>query len=639
MPKGDTTAKHNYTEASFQKLEFPESIRRRPGMYIGKLGNGKSQDDGIYVLVKEVIDNSIDEFQMGYGDKILIRVETQNDYHKVTITDNGRGIPLGVVKECASEVHGGAKFDSSVFKKAVGMNGVGIKAVNALSERFELSSWRESKQKVVIYQKGKLKSDNTIKSKMNTKSGTSVIFQPDQSLFSDYSFEEEYLEKMLFQYSCLNKGLELKLTYEKEENQKVFISKRGLLDYLMETINQSGEGDSSNGDGDILYPPIEVKAEDIELVLTHGKSYGEEIHSFVNGQNTIQGGTHVQALREGIVAGVRNFTGKNYDPSDIRGSMVCALSIRLQEPVFESQTKTKLGSTHTEPLGKGIPIRNFVGDFVKKELENYLHRNPTTAKAIEEKIILNERERKEIAGVKERARELGKKASLANRKLRDCRIHFDSRSDKKSLSTLFITEGDSASGSITQVRDAQTQAVFSLKGKPANCYGKTRKMIYENEELHLLQAALGIEDGLDNLRYNNIVIATDADVDGMHIRLLLTTFLLQYFPELIKEGHIHILETPLFRVRNNKETLYCYNNNEKEEAMKRLGGSPEITRFKGLGEISPKEFKEFIGPKMRLQPIRLGRDSHVEKIVKFCMGPNTPARTEFLCKNLNTEEI
>jgi topoisomerase-4 subunit B len=637
MPKGTTPPNHNYTESSFQKLEFPESIRRRPGMYIGKLGNGKSQDDGIYVLVKEVIDNSIDEFQMGYGTRLTIKVENYEGSHRVEINDNGRGIPLGVVKECASEVHGGAKFDSTVFKKAVGMNGVGIKAVNALSDYFELSSWRDSKERKVIYQKGKLKSDKTFKSKRETKSGTSVIFQPDGSLFSDYNFEQEYLEKMIFQYACLNKGLGLKLVYEKDENIKEFVSKRGLLDYLMETINQSSE--SSDSESDLLYPPIEIKGEDIELVLTHGKSYGEEIHSFVNGQNTIQGGTHVQALREGIVAGVRNFTGRNYDPSDIRGSIVCALSIRLQEPVFESQTKTKLGSTHTEPLGKGTPIRNFIGDFVKKELENYLHRNPTTAKAIEEKIILNERERKEIAGVKEKARELGKKASLANRKLRDCRVHFDSRNEKKSLSTLFITEGDSASGSITQVRDAQTQAVFSLKGKPANCYGKTKKMIYENEELHLLQAALGIEDGLDNLRYNNIVIATDADVDGMHIRLLLTTFLLQYFPELIKEGHVHILETPLFRVRNNKETIYCYSDSEKEQAIKKLGVSSEITRFKGLGEISPKEFKEFIGPKMRLQPIRLGRDSHVEKIVKFCMGPNTPARTEFLCRNLNTEEI
>jgi topoisomerase-4 subunit B len=439
---------------------------------------------------------------------------------------------------------------------------------------------------------------------------------------------------MLFQYACLNKDLELTLKFENSDPKK-FYSKKGLLDYLTETINESSEKEEDA----MLYPPIQIEGSDIELVLTHGKSYGEEIHSFVNGQNTIQGGTHVQALKEGIVAGIRNFTSKNYDPSDIRGSIICALSIRLQEPVFESQTKTKLGSTHTEPLGKGIPIRNFVGDFVKKELENFLHRNPSTAKAIEEKIALNERERKEIAGVKEKARELGKKANLANRKLRDCRIHFDSRNEKKSLSTLFITEGDSASGSITQVRDAQTQAVFSLKGKPANCYGKSRRMIYENEELHLLQAALGIEEGLENLRYNNIVIATDADVDGMHIRLLLTTFLLQYFPELIKEGHVYILETPLFRVRNNKETIYCYTEQERQNALKKLGTNAEITRFKGLGEISPKEFKEFIGSNMRLQPIKLGRDSHVEKTVKFCMGPNTPARTEFLCKNLNTDEI
>jgi topoisomerase-4 subunit B len=633
MPKGKSLDQHNYTEASFKKLEFPDSIRRRPGMYIGKLGNGKSQDDGIYVLIKEVIDNSIDEYQMGHGNKVGVQLINEQDQQKVRVYDNGRGIPLGIVKECASEVHGGAKFDSSVFKKSVGMNGVGIKAVNALSEYFELSSWRDQKERRVVYSKGKLKSDKTFRSKRGTKSGTEVIFAPDASLFVGYSFEEEYIEKMLFQYACLNKGLTL--DFEGEETKKDFISKRGLLDYLEETINQSSEKEGNN----VLYPPIQVGGEDIDLVLTHGRGYGEEIHSFVNGQNTIQGGTHVQALREGVVGAIRNYTGKSYDPADIRGSMICAISIRLQEPVFESQTKTKLGSTHTEPLGKGVPIRSFVGDFVKKEVENYLHRNPTTAKALEEKIILNERERKEIAGVKEKSRELGKKASLANRKLRDCKIHFDSRNDKKSMTTLFITEGDSASGSITQVRDPETQAVFSLKGKPANCFGKSRKMIYENEELHLLQAALGIEDGLENLRYNNIVIATDADVDGMHIRLLITTFLLQYFPELIKEGHVHILETPLFRVRNTKETIYCYSEDERLKALKKLGSTSEITRFKGLGEISPKEFKEFIGPKIRLEPVRLGKDSHVEKTVRFCMGPNTPERTEFLCNNLNTEEI
>jgi topoisomerase-4 subunit B len=605
-------------------------------MYIGKLGNGKSPDDGIYILTKEAVDNSIDEFQMGYGKRITIALTEEAGKQSLTVTDNGRGIPLGIVKECASQVHGGAKFDSEVFQKSVGMNGVGIKAVNALSSQFFLSSWRDGKHREVSYSKGILKSDKTTKLGKKdpnyiSSSGTRVKFTPDESLFTDYCFGEEYLEKMAFQYSCLNAGLEvvLRVGTNGSTQEKVFKSNRGLLDYLEETIEESSSGDTS-----VLYPPIHLKGEDIELCLTHGNGYGEEFHSFVNGQNTIQGGTHVAALKEAIVTAVRNYTGKNYDASDIRGSIIATLSIRLQEPVFESQTKTKLGSTHTEPLGKGIPMRNFVGDFVKKELENFLHRNNTTAKALESKIIGNERERKELAGVKEKAREMGKKASLANKKLRDCRVHFDTRNEKKSLSTLFITEGDSASGSITQVRNPELQAVFSLKGKPANCCGKGKKMIYENEELHLLQSALGIEDGIENLRYNNVVIATDADVDGMHIRLLLSTFLLQYYPELIKEGHVYILQTPLFRVRNNRETIYCYSEDEKSKAISKLGGKPEITRFKGLGEISPNEFREFIGPKIKLEPLRLSKSSHMDDVVKFFMGPNTPARQEFLCKNL-----
>jgi topoisomerase-4 subunit B len=624
-----------YDEKSFKKLEFPDSIRKRPGMYIGKLGNGKSPDDGIYILAKEAIDNSIDEFQMGYGKTITIELVENGGKQSLKVTDNGRGIPLGILKECASQVHGGAKFDSTVFQKSVGMNGVGIKAVNALSDHFHLSSWRDGKQREVSFERGVLKKDKTIKvSKKDpgfiSNSGTRVYFTPDESLFTDYAFGEEYLEKMAFQYSCLNSGLEvvLRTGNNGSTQEKRFKSQRGLLDYLEETIEES------SGDKAVLYPPIHIKGEDIDLCMTHGNGYGEEFHSFVNGQNTIQGGTHVASLKEAIVAAIRNYTGKNYDPADIRGSIIAALSIRLQEPVFESQTKTKLGSTHTEPLGKGVPMRNFVGDFVKKELENFLHRNSQTAKALEAKIIANERERKELAGVKDKAREMSKKASLANRKLRDCRIHFDSRNEKKSMSTLFITEGDSASGSITQVRDAELQAVFSLKGKPANCCGKGKKMIYENEELHLLQSALGIEEGIENLRYNNVVIATDADVDGMHIRLLLSTFLLQYYPELIKEGHVHILQTPLFRVRNNKETIYCYNEDEKEKAIKKLGGKPEITRFKGLGEISPNEFKEFIGPRIKLEPLRLAKNSHMENVVKFFMGANTPARQEFLCRNL-----
>jgi topoisomerase IV subunit B len=624
-----------YDESSYKKLEFPESIRRRPGMYIGKLGNGKSLDDGIYILAKEAIDNTIDEFQMGFGKTVEIHLEEKDGGEYLTIKDNGRGIPLGVLKECASEVHGGAKFDSEAFQKSVGMNGVGIKAVNALSEYFSLESTREGKTRKVTFERGIIKDDKKGKNDNKNYTGTTLSFRPDNSLFIDYEFIPEYLEKMAFQYACLNPGLTLvfKITRGGKTEEKSFFSKDGLIDYLNNAINESENSDK------LCYPIIHLETKDIEFCLTHGPSYGEEIHSFVNGQNTHQGGTHVAAFKEAMVAAIRDYTGKNFEPSDIRGSIIAAIAVRLQEPVFESQTKTKLGSTHTEPLGKGTPLRSFIGDFVKKELDNYLHKNPDVAKAMEAKILQNERERKDLAGIKEKAKELGKKANLANRKLRDCKVHFDSKNEDRSLSTLFITEGDSASGSITQVRDANLQAVFSLKGKPANCYGKGKRVIYENEELHLLQSALGVENDISDLRYNNIVIATDADVDGMHIRLLLGTFFLQYFPDLIREGHIYILQTPLFRIRNKKETRYCYSEEEREKALKALGATAEITRFKGLGEISPNEFKDFIGPKMKLEPLLLDKKSHMEETLKFYMGNNTPERQKFLCENLIEEAI
>jgi len=625
-----------YDESSYRKLEFPESIRRRPGMYIGKLGNGKSPDDGIYILVKEAADNSVDEFQMGHGTRLYIRLGNDGQGEWVEIEDQGRGIPLGVVKECASEVHGGAKFDSEAFQKSVGMNGVGIKAVNALSAAFELEAVRDKKFRRVDYASGVITNDKTGKWSGEKLSGTRLRFRPESGadFFPDYEFQEEYLERMAFQYSCLNPGMEV--VFERWKNGVKVLetrhkNERGLPDFLDRAI-ADGENQEK-----LCYPPIHLQTKDVEICLTHGQAYGEEIHSFVNGQNTRDGGTHVAALREGIVAAVRDFTGKNHDTQDIRGSMISAVSVRMQEPVFESQTKTKLGSSHTEPGGKGVSLRIFIGEFVRKELNNYLHKNPEVAKALEAKVLQNERERKELAGIKEKSREMAKKANLSNRKLRDCRIHFDSKHSDRARSTLFITEGDSASGSITQVRDANTQAVFSLKGKPVNVFGKTRRAIYENEELHLLQSALNIEEGLDGLRYNNIVVATDADVDGMHIRMLLTTVFLQFFPDLIREGHVSILQTPLFRVRNKKETRYCYSDDEKEKAIKALGPNPEITRFKGLGEISPKEFADFIGPKMRLEPLSLGKDPKIEETLAFCMGPNTPARQTFLCENLDTE--
>lgn len=623
-----------YDESSYKKLEFPESIRKRPGMYVGKLGNGKSADDGIYLLAKEAIDNGIDEFQMGHGKEIVVRLGSDGRGEWLEVEDFGRGIPLGVVKECASEVHGGSKFDGEAFKKSVGMNGVGLKAVNALSSEFEVESVREKKFRKVTFEAGLLKKDETGRAKGDKASGTRVRFRPDGSsgFFQDYSFEEEYLARMAFQYACLNAGLLVNL--ERWENgvktrEETHRSEAGLPDYLKRAI---AEGENQER---LCYPPIHLVGKDIEICLTHGQGYGEEIHSFVNGQNTREGGTHVAAMREGIVAAVRDFTGKSQEPQDIRGSMIAVVAVRIQEPLFESQTKTKLGSTHVLPMGNGATIRAFVGDFTRKELDNHLHKNPEMAKALESKVALNERERKELAGIKEKSREMAKKANLANKKLRDCKIHLDTKNPDRARSTLFITEGDSASGSITQVRDADTQAVFSLKGKPANVFGKSRRAIYENEELHLLQSALGIEEGLEGLRYNNIVIATDADVDGMHIRLLLTLVLMQFFPELIREDHVSILQTPLFRVRNKKETRYCYSEDERVRAIKALGPNPEITRFKGLGEISPGEFKALIGPKMRLEPLTLAHGTKIEETLRFCLGPNTPERQQFLCENLD----
>jgi topoisomerase-4 subunit B len=626
-----------YDESSYKKLEFPESIRKRPGMYVGKLGNGKSPDDGIYLLTKEAVDNGVDEYQMGHGKKIIIRLGTEKEKGEwLEVEDFGRGIPLGVVKQCASEVHGGSKFDGAAFKKSVGMNGVGLKAVNALSEEFELESVREKTSRKVEFAQGIIKNDETKKTALEKTSGTRVRFRPDggPAFFQDYHFEEEYLSRMAFQYACLNAGLEVQLEHwedGRKSREEIHLSKAGLPDFLTRAIEEGENQDR------LCYPPIQLVGDDVEVCLTHGQSYGEEIHSFVNGQNTREGGTHVAALREGIVAAVRDFSGKTHEPQDIRGSLIAVVSIRIQEPLFESQTKTKLGSTHTLPMAKGTTIKSFVGDFVRKELDNYLRRNPKVGEVLVAKVAQNERERKDLAGIKEKSRELAKKANLANKKLRDCRIHLNTRAEDRARSTLFITEGDSASGSITQVRDANTQAVFSLKGKPANVFGKSRRAIYENEELHLLQSALGIEEGLEGLRYNNIVIATDADVDGMHIRLLLALVLMQFFPELIREEHVSILQTPLFRVRNRKETRYCYSEDERVKAIRDLGPNPEITRFKGLGEISPSEFKAFIGPKMRIEPLTLAHGTKIEETLRFCLGPNTPERQKFLCENLDKD--
>jgi topoisomerase IV subunit B len=604
-----------YDESSIRSLDWREHIRLRPGMYIGKLGDGSSKDDGIYVLVKEVIDNCIDEHMMGYGKTIDVHITES----KVTVRDYGRGIPLGKVVDVVSKINTGAKYDSGAFQKSVGLNGVGTKAVNALSSYFKVQAFREGQQKVAEFKKGVLVNDPK-PSKSDEKNGTYVEFEPDNTMFKNYHFIPEYLDDLMWNYAFLNAGLTINYNGQK------FFSKDGLLDLL----RQKSDAD------DLRYPIIHLKGKDIEVALTHGNQYGEEYYSFVNGQNTTQGGTHLAAFREGVVKGVREFYKSDFDAADIRASIIGAVAIRVQEPVFESQTKTKLGSLATAPEG-GQPIKSFVGDFVAKELEIYLNTNPIAADALKKRIQQSERERKEIAGIKKLANERAKKANLHNRKLRDCRYHFDEKNPKGQDCMIFITEGDSASGSITKSRDVETQAVFSLRGKPLNCFGLTKKVVYENEEFNLLQHALNIEDGLDGLRYNKVIISTDADVDGMHIRLLLMTFFLQFFPDLVKAGHVFILETPLFRVRNKKETIYCYSEEEKQAAMRKLGTKPEITRFKGLGEISPDEFGKFIGENIRLQPVLLHKDSHLQKILEFYMGKNTPTRQDFIIENLRVE--
>jgi len=607
---------NNYTEDNIRSLDWKEHIRMRPGMYIGKLGDGSSPDDGIYILLKEVLDNSIDEFVMGAGRTIEVSI----NHTKVTVRDFGRGIPLGKVVDVVSKMNTGGKYDSKAFKKAVGLNGVGTKAVNALSEYFRVESTRDGYSVAAEFNQGSL-INHEDKIESSRRKGTKVAFIPDQSIFKNFKYRNEYISRMLKNYVYLNPGLTIVFNGEK------FFSENGLKDLLSERINES----------DMLYPIVHINGEDIEVAITHSKTqYSEEYHSFVNGQNTTQGGTHLLAFREGLVRTIREFYGKSYDSSDIRKSIVSAVSIKVMEPVFESQTKTKLGSTD---MGGDLPtVRTYVNDFLKNSLDNYLHKNPNIAESIQRKILQAEKERKELSGIRKLARDRAKKASIHNKKLRDCRIHLgDLKNDRRLESTLFITEGDSASGSITKSRDVNTQAVFSLKGKPLNSYGLTKKIVYENEEFNLLQAALNIEESIEYLRYNNVVIATDADVDGMHIRLLLITFFLQFFPELIKQGHIYILQTPLFRVRNKKETIYCYSENERIDAISKLKPSPEITRFKGLGEISPNEFKHFIGDNIRLDPIMLDEGMSIEDLLSFYMGKNTPDRQNFIIDNLKVE--
>ncbi|MDB4180181.1 type IIA DNA topoisomerase subunit B [Flavobacteriaceae bacterium] len=607
---------NNYTEDNIRSLDWKEHIRMRPGMYIGKLGDGSSPDDGIYILLKEVLDNSIDEFVMGAGRTIEVSI----NHTKVTVRDFGRGIPLGKVVDVVSKMNTGGKYDSKAFKKAVGLNGVGTKAVNALSEFFRVESTRDGYSVAAEFNQGSL-INHEDKIESSRRKGTKVAFIPDQSIFKNFKYRNEYISRMLKNYVYLNPGLTIVFNGEK------FFSENGLKDLLSERINES----------DMLYPIVHISGEDIEVAITHSKTqYSEEYHSFVNGQNTTQGGTHLLAFREGLVRTIREFYGKSYDSSDIRKSIVSAVSIKVMEPVFESQTKTKLGSTD---MGGDLPtVRTYVNDFLKNSLDNYLHKNPNIAESIQRKILQAEKERKELSGIRKLARDRAKKASIHNKKLRDCRIHLgDLKNDRRLESTLFITEGDSASGSITKSRDVNTQAVFSLKGKPLNSYGLTKKIVYENEEFNLLQAALNIEESIEYLRYNNVVIATDADVDGMHIRLLLITFFLQFFPELIKQGHIYILQTPLFRVRNKKETIYCYSENERIDAISKLKPSPEITRFKGLGEISPNEFKHFIGDNIRLDPIMLDEGMSIEDLLSFYMGKNTPDRQNFIIDNLKVE--
>ena len=605
-----------YTEDNIRSLDWKEHIRMRPGMYIGKLGDGSSADDGIYILLKEVLDNSIDEFVMGAGKTIEVSIQGT----RVIVRDYGRGIPLGKVVDVVSKMNTGGKYDSRAFKKSVGLNGVGTKAVNALSEYFRVESTRDNKSASAEFDRGTLK-DEEFLDETSRRKGTKITFVPDDTIFKNYKFRNEYVSRMLKNYVYLNPGLTIVFNGEK------FYSENGLKDLLGDRIAEN----------DILYPIIHLRGDDIEVALTHSRTqYSEEYHSFVNGQNTTQGGTHQAAFREAVVRTIREFYNKNYDASDIRKSIVSAISIKVMEPVFESQTKTKLGSTD---MGGELPtVRTYVNDFLKTKLDNYLHKNPETAEKLQRKILQAERERTELSGIRKLAKERAKKASLHNKKLRDCRVHLtDSKKERNLESTLFITEGDSASGSITKSRDVNTQAVFSLRGKPLNSYNMSKKIVYENEEFNLLQSALNIEESMEDLRYNNIVIATDADVDGMHIRLLLITFFLQFFPELIKEGHLFILETPLFRVRNKKKTIYCYSEQERRDAIEELSGKPEITRFKGLGEISPDEFKHFIGENIRLAPIMLDEAMSIEEILQFYMGKNTPDRQKFIINNLKVE--
>ncbi len=606
-----------YDESSIKSLDPLEHIRLRPGMYIGKLGDGTAPDDGIYVLLKEVMDNAIDEFMMGAGKTIEVTVGQRH----VRVRDYGRGIPLGKVIDCVSKINTGGKFDSESFQKSIGLNGVGTKAVNALSGEFMVQSYRDGKTKLAEFVSGKLIKDHKIAGN-SMRPGTLVNFVPDPEIFKKFKYNLEYVGSMIRNYTYLNRGLTVILNGEK------YSSVNGLRDLLEDNLQEE----------EMRYPVIHLMDEEIEIAMTHTGQYGEQYYTFVNGQNTTQGGTHQAAFREAVVKTIREFYNKNFDPSDVRASIVAAIAIRVQEPVFESQTKTRLGSTHTEPNGKGKMIRSWIHDAVKTHLDNYLHKNKDVADAMLRRIQQSERERTEIAGIKKLANERAKKANLHNRKLRDCKIHYGTGEEGSNDSTIFITEGDSASGSITKARHPQTQAVFSLKGKPLNCYGLTKKIVYENEEFNLLQHALNIEEGMEGLRYNNIVVATDADVDGMHIRLLLLTFFLQFFPELIRNGHVYILQTPLFRVRNKQETIYCYDDNEKQAAMNKLGGRPEITRFKGLGEISPDEFEGFIGESIRLEPVIIRKDSKLAELLEYYMGKNTPERQEFIIRNLRVEK-
>ena len=605
----------DYTEDNIKSLDWKEHIRLRPGMYIGKLGDGSSSDDGIYILLKEVIDNSIDEFVMGHGKIIEVNIDGTH----VSVRDFGRGIPLGKLKDCASKINTGAKYDSEAFKKSVGLNGVGIKAVNALSSEFKIEAFREGKTRAVEFNRGNVtREDKKDRVAKEAKSGTALRFDPDPDIFGKIRYREDYVEDMLWNYAYLNSGLTI------HYNGKKFKSDKGLHDLLQNKL-----------DGDPLYPIIHLADNDIEIAFTHNESYGEDYYSFVNGQHTTMGGTHLSAFREALAKTIKEFYKKDFDAVDIRTSICAAVSVKVEDPVFESQTKTKLGSTDMGP--KGPTVRTFMNNFMKQALDNFLHREPETAKALLNKIQDSERNRKELKGIQKLARERAKKAKVHNKKLRDCRVHLDTKKDGRLDSTLFITEGDSASGSITKARDVNSQAVFSLKGKPLNSFGLTKKVVYENEEFNLLQDALNIENGLDDLRYNNVVIATDADVDGMHIRLLLITFFLQFFPELIKQGHLHILQTPLFRVRNKKETRYCYSEEERQDAIAKLGPKPEITRFKGLGEISPDEFQHFIGKNIRLDPVIIPKGMTIKDMLTFYMGKNTPERQVFIIDNLKVE--